>query len=119
MSLINFSYKESEKYTDDAIEVFANDANVGILSSQKNFPGHLMWHPDFEKTYCVRFQFRHEETFLSVVEELKRYKDEHGYKYLTIWAYNGGYASLLDMSLLEKAGFKTLQDMDPNCLFLE
>ena len=55
----------------------------------------------------------------SVVKELKRYKDEHGYKYLTIWSLNNGYAEQLDKELLEKAGFRHISDMHPACMFLE
>ena len=56
---------------------------------------------------------------MAVVEELKRYKNEHGYKYLTIWTYNEGYASKLDRDMLERAGFKNLPDEHPACMFLE
>lgn len=115
---IQFRYEPSSRYTDNRIEVFANEAPIGTLSSMAVAPEQLTWYPD-DKVYNVKFQFRNEDTFLSVVAELKRYKNEHGYKYLTIWTYNHGYAELINKALLEKAGFKNLPDMHPACMFLE
>lgn len=115
---IQFRYEKSERYSDERIEVYANKANIGTLSTMAVAPDQLCWSPD-TMTYNVKFQFRNEETFMAVVEELKRYKNEHGYKYLTIWTYNEGYASKLDKGMLERAGFKNLPDEHPACMFLE
>lgn len=114
---IQYRYEPSSRYSSGNVtEVYANDAPIGILDSVA--PEQLSWSPD-DRVYNVKFQFRNEETFLSVVSELKRYKDEHGYKYLTIWTYNNGYATQIDKNLLEKAGFKHLPDQHPACMFLE
>lgn len=115
---IQFRYERSTRYTDNRIEVYANEASIGTLSSIAVTPEQLNWSPD-DRVYNVKFQFRNEDTFLAVVDELKRYKNENGYKYLTIWTYNYGYAELIDKRLLEKAGFKHLPDMHPACMFLE
>lgn len=115
---IQFKYEPSKRYTDNRIEVYANEATIGTLSSMAVAPEQLTWYPD-DGIYNVKFQFRNKDTFLSVVEELKRYKNENGYKYLTIWSYNHGYAELIDKDLLSKAGFKHLPDMHPACMFLE
>ena len=55
--------------------------------------------------------------FFSVVSELKRFKDEQGYKYLTIWTYNNGYATQINKNLLEKAGFKNIPDQK-SCMYV-
>lgn len=115
---IQYRYEPSSYYKDNRIEIYANEALIGTLSSMTVAPEQLIWNPD-DRVYNVKFQFRNEETFISVVEELKRYKNENGYKYLTIWSYNRGYAELIDKDLLEKAGFKHIPDMHPECMFLE
>lgn len=115
---IQFSYEPCERYSDNRIEVHANEASIGTLQSIVAAPDQLTWFPD-ERVYNVKFQFRNEDTFLAVVEELRRYKNEHGYKYLTIWTYNNGYAAIIDKNLLAKAGFKNIPDMHPACMFLE
>lgn len=115
---IQFRYEPSTRYTDNRIEVYANEAPIGTLLSIAVAPEQLTWYPD-NRVYNVKFQFRNEDTFLSVVEELKRYKNENGYKYLTIWTYNQGYAELIDREWLEKAGFKNIPDTNPACMFLE
>ena len=115
---IQFRYEPSIRYTGGEIEVYANDAPIGSLSSFGVTPEQLNWSPD-DRVYNIKFQFRNEDTFLSVIKELKRYKDENGYKYLTIWTYNNGYAEQIDKLLLDKAGFKHLPDMHPACMFLE
>ena len=114
---IKYKYEQSERYSSTGIiEVYANNAPIGILDSETN--EQLSWSPD-DRIYNVKFQFRKEETFLSVVSELKRYKDEHGYKYLTIWTHNNGYAAQIDNKLLEKAGFRYLPNENPACMFLK
>ena len=115
---IEMRYEPSTRYTDERIEVYANQANVGTLSTMKVAPEQLCWSPD-DRTYNVKFQFRNYDTFAAVVENLKQYKNEHGYKYLTIWTYNYGYASVLDREMIEKVGFKNLPDNNPACFFLE
>lgn len=115
---IQFRYEPSTRYTDNSIEVYANEAPIGTLSSLVATSEQLCWSPD-DRVRNLKFQFRKADTFLSVVEELKRYKNENGYKYLTIWTYNRGYAALIDKEWLEKAGFKNLPGMDPACMFLE
>lgn len=115
---IQFRYEPCERYTDNRIQVYANEASIGTLNAVAVAPEQLTWYPD-EKIYNVKFQFRNEETFLAVAEELKRYKTENGYKYLTIWTFNNGYAAIIDKDLLEKAGFKHLPDEHPACMFLE
>lgn len=117
--MILFRYEKSERYTiPGSVEVYANNAPVGILSTIPGDPDNLNWNPD-NRVRNVRFQFRNEDTFLSVVAELKRYKNEHGYKYLTIWPYNNGYVSQLDQKLLEKAGFRHFEDQPQACMSIE
>lgn len=118
---IQYRYEPSSRYSSpnsNAVEVYANKTPIGILNSMAVAPEQLSWSPD-GRIYNVKFQFRNESTFLSVVSELKRYKDEHGHKYLTIWTYNNGYAAQIDQCLLEKAGFRHLPDQNPACMFLE
>lgn len=117
---IQFKYQKSDRYIDDRIEVFANKAQIGTLSCADFMtaaPEQLCWNPDL--TYNVSFQFRNEDTFQAVVEELRRYKNTHGYKYLTICKHNNGYASTLDRGMLERAGFKNLPGTNPAYMFLE
>ena len=115
---INFKYEKSSRCTSkDIIEVYANDAPIGILDSFSDSE-QLNWSPD-DRVDNVAFQFRNINTFLAVVAELQRYKDAHGYKYLTIWSYNNGYIAQLEKSILEKAGFKHLPNTNPACMFLE
>lgn len=116
---IQYRYEPIEHYSNsNTIEVFANNAPIGVLNSMKTAPDQLSWCPD-DRVYSINFQFRNKDTFLSVVSELKRYKDEHGFKYLTIWAYNNGYAAQIDKELLEEAGFRHLPGQHPACMFLE
>lgn len=115
---IQFRYESSNRYTDNRIEVYANEASIGTLSSMSASLGQLTWFPNYN-IHTVKFQFRNENTFLSVVDELKRYKNKNGYKYLAIWSYNYGYAELIDKDWLEKAGFKNLPDMPSACMLLE
>lgn len=115
---IDIRFEPNSNYIDDRIEVYANDACVGTLSSSDAMPDQLVWNPN-DKVYNIRFQFRNTQTFLSVVEQLKLYKSQHGYKYLTIYDYNMGYVALLDEELLKKAGFKHLSDISSECMFLE
>lgn len=116
---IQYRYEPSSRYSSGNVtEVYANDAPIGILESLTAASEQLSWNPD-DRVYNVPFQFRNEDTFLSVVSELKRFKDEQGYKYLTIWTYNNGYATQINKNLLEKAGFKNIPDQNPACMFLE
>lgn len=112
-----YSYEPSSRYK-DKIEFKVNDVLVGLLSSSVHAPDQLNWHPE-PMNYYVRFQFRKLETWVTVVEELKRYKDENGYKYLTIWDMNNGYAAELDREFIEKVGFRQLPDHHSACYFLE
>lgn len=114
---IQFRYEKSDRYSDGFIEVFANEAQIGILSSNA-VPEQLEWDPDIEHNNA-RFQFRKEETFNEVVNELKRYKNEKGFRYLTICRYNNGYMAQLDKDMLERAGFKILPDKHPAFMYLE
>ncbi len=92
---IRFTYSNSTKYS-DAVELHANGAIVGILTITSDW---LIWSPDLQNCN-VKFQFRKLETFVAVVKELQRYKNEHGYRYLVIWTYNNGIASLYLVLLL-------------------
>lgn len=115
---VNLKFEKSNRYTSaDIIEVYANDAPIGILDSVADAE-QLSWSPD-DRVDNVAFQFRNADTFLAVVAELRRYKDAHGYKYLTIWSYNNGYIAQLEKGILEKAGFKHLPNTNPACMFLE
>lgn len=120
MEDIQFRYQKSTRYTDGREEVYANKANIGTLSQNKVAPECLYWSPDISENmvYNVSFQFRNEETFMTVVEELKRYKTEQGYKYLVVYTFNG-YLDKLDKKLFEKAGFRTLPKENPEFMFLE
>lgn len=114
---IEFSYKLTDKY-DKRAEMFANGALVGSLSTAPANPEILIWMPD-PYNPSIRFQFRVESTFNAIIDELKRYKEEHGLKYIAISSYSGGFAAKLDSEMLEKAGFKPLPEHNPNLLFLE
>lgn len=115
---IELKYEPNSHYTDNRINVYANEVCVGTLSTSPAVPEQLIWNPD-DNVYNVRFQFRNPDTFLSIVESLKCYKNKHGYTYLTICDYNNGYMALLDKELLKKAGFKSLPDISSVCMFLE
>lgn len=116
---INYRYEETENAgTDGYIKVYANDAPIGVLYGTASSKDLLIWSPD--KRVCnVKFQFRNDETFLTVVNELRRYKNEKGFKYLTIWSHKGEYADLLNKELIKKAGFYQLPDAHPACYFVE
>ena len=51
---IQFRYKPSERYTDNRIEVYANEAPIGTLSSMAVAPEQLTWYPD-DRVYNVKF----------------------------------------------------------------
>ena len=112
---VEMRYEPSKRYTDERMEVYANKANVGTLQAMGN---QLNCYPD-DYTHNVKFQFRNYDTFAAVVEGLRQYKNEQGYKYITIWTYNYGYAAVLDRDMIEKVGFKHLPDNNPACFFLE
>ncbi len=115
---IKYKYEPSTYYTDNRIDVFANGVPIGTLQSTKAAPEQLDWIPD-DRVHNIKFQFRNEETFIAVVKELKRYKDENGYKYLGIWSLNHGYVESISKNWLEKAGFKKLPGTHPECMYLE
>jgi hypothetical protein len=115
---IDIKFEPSSNYIDDRIEVYANDVCIGTLSSSEAMPDQLVWNPN-DKVYNIRFQFRNPQTFLSIVHQLKLYKSQHGYKYLTIYNYGTGYVALLDEELLKKAGFEYLPEISSECMFLE
>lgn len=115
---IHFNYKQSTVSQNNYIEVYANDAPIGTLSSTAAASEQLFWSPS-DKVYRADFQFRNEDTFLSVVDELKRYKTEHGYRYLTIATFQSEYGDLLDIQLLKKAGFTHIPNKHSSFLFLE
>lgn len=110
-------YEESKAFITDRTLVYANEACVGSLKVIGSSLDTLNWLPENETN--VKFQFRNKETFFAVVRELKRYKDEHGFKYLAIWAYNNGFVSQMDKEVLEEAGFRYLEDGHPACMCLE
>ena len=112
---IEFTYRESTNWC-NGIDVFANEAPIGIIDEIAH--DCLNWHPGMDPD-MLRFSLRKEETFSAVVSELRRYKDERGYKYLTIWTYNSGIASLFSRELLERLGFRNLPDCNPACFYLE
>lgn len=115
---IQYRYEPSNRYLSNVTEVYANDAPIGLLEPLSVDLDQLNWSPD-DRVYNVKFQFRCEDTFLAVVAELKRYKKEHGYKYLTIWSYNHGYAAEIDKDWLAKAGFKHYDNQHPDSMSLE
>lgn len=109
---------EDSTHLNNAKDVIANDVCVGHLSSIAAAPEELRWDPYYEAEN-VKFQFRNESTFMEVVEAIKRYKDEQGHKYLSIWEYANGYVAQLNKELLEKAGFRHLPDKHPAAMYLE
>lgn len=115
---INFSYEPSIQYIDGRIEVFANGVSVGTVVEYLKSDNRLYWEPIIESR-VARFQFRNENTLKSVVEELRRYKNEKGKKYLVISSYNSGFVSFLDEAVLKNIGFHRLQNEDPAFMFLE
>ena len=114
---IQFKYEQSEKHTDGRIEVFANKASIGYLVSYPAEPKLLNWLP-CDGNYDAKFQFRKEETFMEVIGELRRYKNEKGFDYLTIWSYNDGFAAQLGKGMLNRAGFLNIPGNNPACMFL-
>lgn len=115
---IQFRYEPTNDYTDGRIEVFANKASIGYLISYMPSPNLLNWLP-CDGVYSAKFQFRKEETFMEVVRELRRYKEEKGYEYLTIWTFNNGLAYQLDKDMLNRAGFANIPGNHPACMFLK
>lgn len=118
---IFLNFTEKERYENDKIiEVYANEAPIGFLyevKSNLSTKKFLYWTPDKNRNY-IDFQFRNADTFYEVVEQLNNYKYDQGYTYLGIWCRQGEYG-MLDRKMLEKAGFKSLPDGHPECLYLE
>lgn len=115
---MNTKFKKSNIYASTkTIDVFVNDNCVGILQHMAVAPEQLHWIPD-DRVDCTQFPFDDEEAFLMLISDLKKYKNEHGYKYLTIWSHNNGYVARLNTELLQKAGFQHLQDLHPACMIL-
>ncbi|MCR5020105.1 hypothetical protein [Ruminococcus sp.] len=106
---------KDKRFAEDCLAVYANDACVGYVTVANN---ELLW----KKSFYVdnpRYQFRNEDIFASVVAELIKYKNEHGYKYLVIDSLCEGYASILDHDLISSVGFKQLPDNHPALYYLD
>lgn len=112
---VRFKIAKDERFADDCLAVFANEACVGYVTAVSD---QLLWKKDpyFENP---KYQFKDEDIFASVVTELKKYKDEHGYKYLVIDSLRDGYASILDRDLISSVGFRQLPDNHPSLYYLE
>ena len=111
-------FDESVRNGSGSIQAFANDAPVGLLVIMGETPEVLYWQRHY-KVINVRYQLRNESTFLHVVNGLRQYKDKHGFRYLAVWTTGDGIGANVDPEVLEKAGFKPLANMHPDCLYLE
>lgn len=115
---MNTKFKISNIYiSTETIDVFVDDTCVGILQHMAVAPEQLQWIPD-DRVDCTQFPFDDDETFLILISDFRNYKNEHGYKYLTIWSHNNGFVAQLDEDLLLKAGFRHLPKMHPACMIL-
>ena len=106
---------KDKRFAEDCLSVYANDACVGYVTVVND---ELLW----KKSFYVdnpRYQFRNEDIFASVVAELIKYKNEHGYKYLVIDSLCEGYASILDRDMISRVGFKQLPDNHPALYYLD
>ena len=117
---IKFEYKPNIAYMKELnyIDVFANDVPVGILKPHGIIKDELEWDTwlDYEGT---KFALKDIETVKLIVNELKRYKDEHGFKYLCISNHLGGIATFFKEGTLKELGFKRLPEHRDVYLFLE
>ena len=115
---MHLNFKKSKIYiSQKTIDVFVDDICVGILQHMAVAPDQLHWIPD-DRVDCTKFPFNDEEAFVSLIFTLKNYKNEHGYKYLTIWAHNNGYVAQLNEDLLSKAGFRHIPNLHPSCMIV-
>lgn len=116
--LIKFDYKPNTKYAKELnyLDIYANDVPVGTLRPLVG-SDEISWDPI--TTYdATRFALRNKEVRMAVAEELKRYKEEHGYKYVYISKGSSGVASLFSDETLLEMGFKYLPDRWNNYLYL-
>lgn len=100
--------------TENYFSIYANDACIGNLTASSE---NILWNS--LGSYNPRYQFKDEDIFASVVAELKKYKNEHGYQYLVIDSLRGGFASELDSTMIRRVGFKQLPDNHPSLYYLE
>lgn len=115
LNRVKFKVIEDERFPTDSLGVYANDACVGYITPVMD---QLLWKKSFDIDN-PRYQFKDEDIFASVVAELKKYKNDHGYKYLVIDSLCEGYASILDHALISRVGFKQLPDNHPSLYYLE
>lgn len=113
--MINLRFEDDNERIGGQIRVYANRAPIGTLFPYDDW---LRWDPD-GKNIHVKYQFRHEETFFEVVNLLKEYKTQQGFKYLIVTSINGGYAAQLGEELIKSAGFVNLPNENPDIFFLE
>ena len=115
LNRVNLKIMQEKRFADGCLTVYANDACVGCVTAVL---GNLTWQksPDVDNP---RYQFKDVDIFASVVAELKKYKDEHSYKYLVIDNHRGGYASVLDLDMIRRVGFRQLPDDNPALYFLD
>ena len=106
---------KDKRFADNCLAVFANEACVGYVTAVSD---QLLWKKD-PYIENPRYQFKNEDIFASVVAELKKYKDEHGYKYLVIDSRRDGYANILDRDLFSSVGFRQLPDNHPSLWYLD
>lgn len=108
---INFTFIEREEFPGSTIfEVYANKAKVGYLKPENiGEKKYLCWSSHLNPN-SIRYQFRNFGTFIEVVEAMRKYKNEQGFEYLTIWNHRGGLAAELPQSYIDRAGFKPLPD---------
>ena len=114
LNRVTLKFTKEDRLTDNPLTVYANDACVGnVIAAMEN----LIWNSG--GNYNPKYQFRNEDIFAAVVAELKKYKDEHGFKYLVIDNHSNGFASVLDPVMIRRAGFRQLPDNNPALYFLE
>lgn len=112
---VRFKISKDERFPGDSLAVYANDACVGYVTAVSD---QLLW----KKSPYIdnpRYQFKNKDIFASVVVELKKYKNKHGYKYLVIDSLRDGYASILDDDLIISVGFRQLPDNHPSLWYLD
>ncbi|EGC03375.1 hypothetical protein [Ruminococcus albus] len=114
LNRVNLKVVQDDQFTNNFLSVYANDACVGNITAAFE---NILWNS--MGSYNPKYQFKDEDIFASVVAELKKYKNEHGYKYLVIDDLRGGFASLLDQKMISRVGFKQLPDNYPSLYYLE
>ena len=115
--LLRFNIIDSNHFNNGK-DVMVNDVPMGVIYSISAAKDELIWDV-IENKQAVKFSLKKKEIFLGILENMRIYKDTHGYKRLIITSYNDGIASFFSEKTLFNCGFKKVIESASGLYYLE